>query len=330
MKFVPYHLLDDSPNIIVDGAAGRGTVLTLSHWPKSGTPGHLKRDTSAAIVFAYLDSPSCHVQADVVSNNHFDDDGLIGIFTLVDTVTAHKYRELLLDAASAGDFGVFKSRDAARIAFTIRAYTDSEISPLSAEIFALPYLEMAGQYYEQLLELMPSFLANINEYEQHWKVEDKMLAASEKLIENGRITIEERPDLDLAIVRIPSDLKAEFVHEFTQKYMAECHPFAVNSRTSCTRLLTIRGPHVEFQYRYETWVQLVSRRPPLRVDLKALAEELNQSETSGGCWVFDGVEQMSPRLHLKGADETSLAAADIQERLERYLLIGPAIWDPFD
>ena len=46
MRFVPYHELNDStPNIIVDGAAGPGTVLTLSHWPKSGTPEALKRDT---------------------------------------------------------------------------------------------------------------------------------------------------------------------------------------------------------------------------------------------------------------------------------------------
>src|SRR5262245_1226541 len=102
MRFVPYERLDDSPNIIVDGAAGRGTVLTLSHWPKSGTPVHLKRDTSAEIVYAYLDSPSSQVAADVVSNNHFDEDGLVGIFALIDRRAGDKYRELLLDTASAG------------------------------------------------------------------------------------------------------------------------------------------------------------------------------------------------------------------------------------
>ena len=126
MRFVPYHQLDTSPNIIVDGAAGTGTILTLSHWPKSGTPTNLKRDTSAEIVFAYLDSPSSHVHADIVSNNHFDEDGLVGIFTLVDPVTAEKNRDLLLDAASAGDFGVFKRREAARISFTISAYANPD------------------------------------------------------------------------------------------------------------------------------------------------------------------------------------------------------------
>jgi Family of unknown function (DUF6687) len=330
MRFVPYERLDGSPNIIVDGAAGLGTILTLSHWPQSSTPASLKRDTSAEIVFTYLDSPSLHVAAELVSNNHFDEDGLIGIFALVDPATAGKYRELLLDAASAGDFGVFQRRDAARIAFTISAYADPETSPLSAALFAQPYPEMAGQLYLELLELMPRFLANLGAYQQHWEAEDQKLAASEELIEKGRITIEERPALDLAIARIPEDLTAQPVHRFTQKRLAECHPFALHRRTPCTRLLLIRGQHIEFQYRYESWVQLASRKPPPRVDLKALAEELNQQEASGARWVFDGVERITPRLHLEGDHTTSLSAVNIQERLERCLSTGPPAWDPYD
>src|SRR3954469_1961894 len=104
MRYLPYQELSpSSPNIIVDGAAGPGTVLTLSHWPKSGTPAQLKRDTSAEIAFAYLDSPSFQVTAEIVSNNHFDEDGLIGMYALIDTANARKQRELLIDVASAGD-----------------------------------------------------------------------------------------------------------------------------------------------------------------------------------------------------------------------------------
>ncbi|MDP7452920.1 MAG: hypothetical protein QGE95_11700, partial [Arenicellales bacterium] len=83
-EFVPYEALGESPNIIVDGAPNDFTVLTLSHWPKSGTPIELKRDTSAEIAFAYLDTPTFHRNVDVISNNHFDEDGLVGLFTLLD------------------------------------------------------------------------------------------------------------------------------------------------------------------------------------------------------------------------------------------------------
>jgi hypothetical protein len=206
MRFMPYERLDQSPNIVVDGSPSKGTVLTLSHWPKSGTLAHLKRDTSAAIVFAYLDSPSSHVAADIVSNNHFDEDGLVGIFTLIDPVTAQAHRELLLDAASAGDFGVYRRREAARIAFTISAYADAESSPLPAGIFALPYPEMAAQLYERLLELMPNLLTDIDAYRSLWAAEDEKLAASEALVERGLITIEENPMFDLAIASLPEDL----------------------------------------------------------------------------------------------------------------------------
>src|ERR1017187_3358437 len=114
MRFVPFDELDSSPNIIVDGAAGTGTILTLSHWPKSGTPAGLKRDTSAEIVFAYLDTPSFHVQAEIASNNHLGGDALIAIYDVLEPATAGQLRELLMDAAKAGDFGIYERRDAAR------------------------------------------------------------------------------------------------------------------------------------------------------------------------------------------------------------------------
>jgi hypothetical protein len=47
----------------------------------------------------------------VVSNNHFDQDGLVSAFTLVDRDAALARRGPLIDLARAGDFGTFDSRD---------------------------------------------------------------------------------------------------------------------------------------------------------------------------------------------------------------------------
>ena len=104
MKFIPYEGTLKNPNIIVDGTANEATVLTLSHWRQSGTPEPLLGDTSAEIVFNYLDSPQYHVDASVVSNNHFDEDGLVGVFSLIDPEFAFRHRELLIAVANAGDF----------------------------------------------------------------------------------------------------------------------------------------------------------------------------------------------------------------------------------
>jgi uncharacterized protein DUF6687 len=329
MWFLPYADVSSVPNVIVDGSATQNTILTLSHWPKSGTPPELKGDTSAQIVFNYLDSPRFHVHADVVSNNHFDEDGLVGIFSLVEPSTATRHRALLLDAAQAGDFGVFADRNAARIAFTLSAYSNSETSPLPSRIFRLPYPDMASGLYVELLELLPRLLTNLNGFRAMWENEDDKLAASEELIESGVITIEELPALDLALVRIPDDLATQRVHRFTQPRITDCHPFALHNRTRCSRLLVLHGRRVELQYRYEGWVQMTSRRPASRVDLSRLADELNLEETTNGRWVFDGVEQITPRLHLEGSTVTSIPTDTIVSRVERHLQSGSPAWNPY-
>jgi hypothetical protein len=330
MRFVPYQELGATPNIIVDGAALNSTVLTLSHWPKSGTLAALKRDTSAEIAFAYLDSPAFHVSAQAVSNNHFDEDGLMGVFALVQPAMAQQHRGLLIDAAEAGDFGRYRQREAARIALTVAAYADPELSPLPRQIFELPYMQMAARLYEHLLETVPSLLTNLDDYKEYWHDEDERLATSEKLLAEGTIRIEERPELDLAVVHIPENLTEAAVHRFTGKQLASCHPFAIHNRTNCFRLLLIQGRHVEFQYRYESWVQYVSRRPAPRVDLTGLATELNQEETSGGQWKFDGVDSITPKLRLERSAASSIPAASILARLEQHLRTGAPAWNPYD
>ena len=77
-----------APSVIVDGSAHPDTLLTLSHWPNSPTPAVLRDDLSAQIAFHYLDHPELHVPAEVVSNNHFDQDGLASVYTLVDPEAA--------------------------------------------------------------------------------------------------------------------------------------------------------------------------------------------------------------------------------------------------
>jgi len=316
MHYVPYDELRSEPNVIVDGSATGGTVLTLSHWPKSGTPLEFAADTSAEIVFRYLDRPSAHVQASAVSNNHFDEDGLIGIFAMVDPATAMRHRDLLIASATAGDFGVYSSRPAARLAFVISAFADEATSPLSKEIFQLPYAAQSASLYRRLLDVIPQVLADLNPYRRFWEADDRALTAGEELIEQGTVTIEERPDLDLAVIRIPPN--EEMVHASV-----------LNTRTPRSRLLVIHGEHVELRYRYEGWVQFRSRVVAPRVDLSSLAVELNADEGSGGTWEFDGVEAITPSLHLRGARATSLPVDSIVARVEHHLRTGAPAWNPF-
>jgi hypothetical protein len=243
---------------------------------------------------------------------------------------AERHRDLLVDVAQAGDFGIFARRQAARIAFALSAYVDPETSPLPGSLFALPYPALTGELYVRLLEVLPRMLASVDDYRSLWESEDDKLTASEVLIENGVVAIEERPDLDLAVVRLPTDLTRHRVHRFTQQRLAECHPFAIHNRTARSRLLVLQGSRVEFQYRYESWVQMSSRRPAPRVDLSELANELNHEEGTGGRWVFEGVDQITPRLFLEGSATTSLPPEAIVRRVEDQLRTGQSAWNPYD
>ena len=88
MRYDDYEASRDVPNVVVDGSPNESTVLNLSHWPGVPAPNGLARDLSAEMAFAYLDTPPEHPAAEIVTNNHFDQDGLISIFALTDPAAA--------------------------------------------------------------------------------------------------------------------------------------------------------------------------------------------------------------------------------------------------
>lgn len=314
MRFVPYAEAAHLPNIVVDGAAAAATALTLSHWPKSGTPEALRADTSAEIVFKYLDAPAMHVDVGAVSNNHFDEDGLIGIFALTRPDLGARWRALLVEIARAGDFGICRSRNAARIAFVLAAYAEKTSSPLPRSTFAGPYPEVTARLYEELLPVVPHLITHVEDFQKLWEAEDRALQEGERLLDGGIVTIEPNPDLDLAIVRVPADA-------------AEPHVMALHTRTPSSRLIVVHGTSVELRYRYESWVQFASRRIAPRVDLAPLAAELNAADP-GATWIFDGVDRITPRLY-RDTSGTTLPVDHVVERMLDALRTGPAAWNPY-
>jgi hypothetical protein len=295
-------------------------LLTLSHWPHSGSPPELADDLSAQISFHYLDHPELHVPAVAVSNNHFDQDGLMSVYALVDPDGAQSRRERAIDVARAGDFGTYRERDSVRIAWTIAA--------LGAE------LPGDVDPYPLMLERVPELLDHPEHFVGVWADEDEHLQGSEAAIASGLVTVEERADLDLAIVTVPERWSRQTVHRFTRPGIeAALHPTALFNATDCFRVLTLRGHRYELQYRYETWVQYQSRRPPGRIDLTPLATALTQLESGGAHWTFDGVDDIAPSLHLVGdeADPPSaIPPEQLRARVIEALTDGANAWDPYD
>lgn len=330
MRYVPYREVGTQRNIIVDGAPLPSTVMTLSHWPNNQTPDVLKRDTSTATVFEYLNTPELHQQVGIVSNNHFDEDGLFSTFSLCQPEIALRHRELLIGGAMAGDFGVFSSRDGARLCFVIEAFTDKKMSPLPGEVFAQCDRQRVTTFYREMLQRLPEILEDLTEYRGYWSDQDDHLLESETLIASGEVGIEEIAESDLAIVRIPDALPVRTVRRYLRAESAPIHPFAIHNATSCNRIVRIRNGSFELQYRYESWLQIVSYRPMFRVDLNLLAERLNSIETAAGTWRADKVTEIAPRLYLEGTNRSSIAEEIFVQEVREYLASQPVAWDPYN
>jgi len=330
LHFVGYEKLGQTPNIVVDGSGNPATQITLSHWPKSGTPRELKADTSTEIVFNYLDSPRFHVAAAAVSNNHFDEDGLAGIYALIEPEAAVAARELIVDIAHAGDFATFRFRQAARVAFTVSAFADPEQSPLDTSIFERPYAEQCAALYGELLPRFGEMVRHTDRFKDYWAAEDAALTEGEHALRRGDVTIEERREVDLAIVRVSEGRGANAAHRLAVPVEAACHPMAVHNATRCNRILVQHGRRYAFAYRYESWVQLVSRRPLPRVDLALLAEALSEDERGRARWEFDGVSAITPRMRMSGDGESTIAPEIFADRIAAFLAAAPPAWDPYD
>jgi len=325
--YVPYDEASLRPNIVVDGASNDSTVLALSHWPKSGTPWPLKADTSVGIVFNYLDNPAWQRDAPAVTNNHFDEDGLVGLYCLIEPTHALERRALLIDVSMAGDFAVCKSREAARIAFAIARLADRERSPWGADSFPQDYSDYCAFVYARLLATLGGLIEDVAGHRALWAEEDALLEASERALATGEATIEQRADIDLAIVRVPADWPDRPEHRLARQLGVAIHRMAVHSHTSCNRIAMLCGDRISFGYRYESWVQMISHRPPPRVDLSPLAATLSGMDKA--LWRFDGVEQITPVLSPEG-NRSNLDHGLFLEALIGALRDGKVAWDPYD
>ena len=103
---------------------------------------------------------------------------------------------------------------------------------------------------------------------------------------------------------------------------------AVFARTDRHVVATVRGRRYVVEDRYETWVQLRSRRLRLRRDLAPLAARLQDEERGDAAWSATAVGGLTPRL-TSGDGESSLPPDRFVALLADHLATAHPAWDPF-
>jgi hypothetical protein len=313
MRYVAYGPeLEQEPNIVVDGYGNEVTVLTLSHWPRSKTPPELKADTSTEIVLNYLRSPQrerYRAGAEAVSNNHFDVDGLMSVWAMLNPEDALARADWLVAMAECGDFDRWSGEAATKAVCALYGLESLPSSPIRRGLAsARDYLARSAYLYRETLPLVPRLFDDVASFQEYWRPEYEKVQAGRELFARGEATVREVAELDLAIFELPR----------------EAHDMALYEQTRCTRVaLVIDGQRYQARYRYESWVELQSRRPPPRIDLKPFADQLQAIEGNEGEWVADEVQRTLPRLRLRGpegsASPSSLTPGLFLRLLQSYL-----------
>lgn len=308
---------------MADGAPIAGTVLTLSHWPGTPTPPELRADLSAQSAFAWRARPGRWRGAELVTTDHLDQDGLVCLHALL-SPDAMRWRERLVEVARAGDFATFSDRVAARVSFALATLADPVRSPLPAATLA-----DQGALTAELLGRLPELVERPERFESLWAEEYASVEASQGAVADGRVTIEEVPALDLAVVRVPAATPASLATRFMGREDAACHPAAIHNATTCGRILVQAGARHQLVLRYESWVRFLSRRVAPRVDLAPLAAALQAQESSNGArWSSQPVSTLVPRLSVEG--ESALSASRVRKLVEDHLASAPPAWFPMN
>ena len=292
--FVPFHQVHGRPHIVVDGPWCEGTVLGLSHWPDGGVPARIAADTSSGIVARYLDSAPSGPPVEIVTNNHFDEDGLLAAFLLLERPPPGEMRDRAIAAAEAGDFTTWTEPAAAWCAMALMAMAERPTTPFPDVLRALNRAgrsDPAGAITIALLPHVAGLLSDPDRYRRLWEPTWKRVQDDLALLDSGMATITEIPGGDLAVITTPRPLS----------------PFAVHPRIGAMRVLTAAPDGVlRLEHRYETWVRYVSRSLPARVDLSVLLPRLASLETRPGSWRFEGVAH--PRARLVFGDASGVPA----------------------
>ncbi len=330
LRFVPDHAIVGIPNVVVDGAPNPDTRLTLSHWPGAPTPPDLRDDLSAQIAFHALAQPALFDGIEAVTNNHFDQDGLVSAFTLLHPELALARRDQLIDIARAGDFGTFVSRDSAKMAMVIAALDDDGRSPVAAEQLAQSYPQRCGALYEWTLPRLLEIVDDLDRWRHLWADEDAHLTASLNAIANDVVHVEEHPDIDLAVFTVPSDWSAPATSRFTVQRSDSLHPMAVADSTDLLRIAIVQDGRCSVELRYETWVMLTSRPVRPRPDLRLLADELDALESTGTGWQAGAPGALTPQLRWTGKGSSGMSPEPFLRTLRNFLQHAQPAWDPFE
>jgi hypothetical protein len=259
--------------ISVDGLVPNS--FHLSHWAGNETPAELKADTSTEIALNFISDPhykSLFPNANILTNNHFDTDGLLAVFTLLYPDKAEPLAKTLIETSEAFDFSSFSSENGVQLNILIEQICHAEASP-----FRKTWKRFSGPkdaiYYKTLLQELPDLIKRKDDYSDLWRARFDKIVESMERFEKRALWVEEFHSAKLTV--IVDDTKPA--------------PQAIDYYCKGDIFLIVQekaGKHsYELSYRYYSWADTIRRPSIPKISTTRLAEYLNKNEKQkNGTW----------------------------------------------
>jgi hypothetical protein len=313
MRFQFYsEALDAVPKLAVDGTVPNS--IHFSHWQGNTTPPEVKADTSTEIALNLVASPNRAAltnNIDLVTNNHFDTDGVLSVWTVLNGERVLEYRDLLVSAAEAGDFSEHSSDDGMRVSIAIQGADQASPnnipgSPLAGMIAGHEF-DDDERAYELVLPEVERLLSNVNAYESLWRDGWNQVVAALDSFARGDSRVVENRDSRISLITLEPGLSS---------------PFAAMSKHAHGELFLIATPanggwSYRLDYPYYSWAETVVRPHVARRDLTNALATLNDKEGNGnGRWQVDHREMTAAAKFLDGAGTFAVSRLEPDDVLE--------------
>lgn len=313
MNFEFYHSgLDTVPKLAVDGTVNN--AVHFSHWQGNQTPTELKADTSTEIALNLVASPNQSELTqgiELVTNNHFDTDGVLSVWTVLTGQRALELREQLIPAAEAGDFSEFPNETSVRASIAIQGSDqptpeEASGSPLACQL-AGENVSDDARAYALVLPEVGRLLTKTDQYESLWRNAWERIARAMESFERGTSKVTEFADAGLSLVTLAPEVFSGKSGNNGFNPTRHAAPYTAISQYAKGKLFLITTPvktgwAYRVDYPYYSWAETVVRPPIPRRDFSQLLNELNQLEGApDAVWKLDNTE-MTSAIKFLGSD----------------------------
>lgn len=274
-------------------STGLRAALVLAHWRGAATPVALRDDTSAGSVLRALHAPHTPgLEVAAVSANHFDVDGFVGVWSLLNPALALQHESLLRLVATLGDFRELDwtnplADDALKLVCWLNV-REKELfyPPFGAPAQRRSEAEASAEKFAWFLPAFGEILENPARGRAAWEPEYLRVREAIEVMQSPATRLARYPEVGLIVVHTPEPLP----------YYALFGPTTgFDIVLSC-----YGGRRYELEYKYTTWIDLESRATLPRLPLHGLAARLSSLEMPPGAWVFDAITDTGPLLRLGG------------------------------